>query len=77
MEEGPLGIESPSGSRLPSHHCVYTVHMRLQFFPFNTCLSPLLKLRCHPLVGGDDAGMILRQVDTEMLADEEDQPGES
>ena len=56
---------------------VYIVHMRLQFFPFNTRLPPLLKLLCHPLVGSDDAGMILRQVDTEMLADEKDQPGES
>src|SRR5215471_16703130 len=51
--------------------------MLLQFFPFNTRLSPLLKLLCHPIVGSDDAGMILRQVDTEMLADEKDQPGES
>src|SRR5213082_306419 len=51
--------------------------MRLQFFPFNTRLSPLLKLLCHPLVGSADAGMLLRQVDTKMLADEKDQPGES
>src|SRR5215510_15105480 len=53
------------------------MHMRLQFFPFNTRLSSLLKLLCHPLVGSDDTGMILRQVDTEMLADEKDQSGES
>ena len=62
---------------MTSHQRVYIVHMRLQFFPFNTRLPPLLKLLCHPLVGSDDAGMILRQVDTEMLADEKDQPGES
>src|SRR5262249_5710785 len=75
--EGPLWIESPSEPRSTSHQCAYIVHMRLQLFPFNTRLSPVLKLLCHPLVGSADAGMILRQVDTEMLADEKDQPGES
>ena len=70
-----MGNQSEPG--LTSHQRVYIVHMRLQFFPFNTRLSPLLKLLCHPLVGSDDTGMILRQVDTEMLADEKDQPGEA
>src|SRR5712691_8549820 len=62
---------------LTSHQCVDIVHQWWQFFPFNTRLSPVLKLLCHPLVGGDEAGMIFRQIDTEMLTDEEDQPGES
>ena len=53
------------------------MHMRLQFLLFNSHLSSVLKLRGHPLVGGDDAGMILRQGATEMLVDKKDQLGES
>ena len=77
MVEGPLWIGNQSEPGLTLHQRVHIMHMQLQFFPFNTRLSSLLKLLCHPLVGSDDTGMILRQVDTEMLADEKDQPGES
>ena len=69
MEEGPFWTESQFGPGLTSYQRLYIVHMRLQFFPYNARLSPVLKLLCYPLVGDNDAGMILRQVDTEMLAE--------
>jgi hypothetical protein len=52
------GGRGQSGPGLTSRQHVKIVHKRLQFFPFNTRLSPILKLLGHPFVGGADARMI-------------------